>query len=130
MTRINLIPEDELTQKHLGGEYHEISRVFGLVRKSLDRPNPVVIPEYFTLGRGHVNFFYDKLGFIAERYIRLGLEIRYRAYIQGRTSSCDIRDALKIVLDARETIPEEWWGEYSPTPEAIQLSQERINETS
>ena len=35
MTRINVIPVDELVNKHLLAEYHEITRVFGLVKKSI-----------------------------------------------------------------------------------------------
>ena len=37
MTRINVVDPSELHNKHLMGELHEITRVYGLVRKAQDR---------------------------------------------------------------------------------------------
>ena len=130
MTRINVVPEDTLTNKHLSGEFHEISRVFNLVRKAIARPTPVVIPEHYTLGRGHVTFFYDKLSYISERYIRLALELSYRAWSTGRTTSVNIPQVLSIIEQARNDIPEVWWREYQPTQHAIDINRERLMERS
>ncbi len=130
MTRINVVPEDTLTNKHLSGEFHEISRVFNLVRKAIARDTPVVIPKYYLLGRGHVTFFYDKLGYISERYLRLGLELSYRAYSSGRVSSVNIAQVLNLIEQARNDIPDVWWGEYTPTQHAIDINRKRLRERS
>ena len=45
MTRINVVSPSELHNKHLLGELHEITRVFGLVRKAQDRK----INKYYSL---------------------------------------------------------------------------------
>ena len=37
MTRINVVPVEELTNKHLMAEYHEITRIFRLVREAQNR---------------------------------------------------------------------------------------------
>lgn len=57
MTRINLIPVEELTNKHLIAEKHEITRVFALAKNS--KPN-VKIPDTYRMGKGHVTFFIIK----------------------------------------------------------------------
>lgn len=35
MTRINIVPPEELTDQHLMREYQELPRILGLVRKAL-----------------------------------------------------------------------------------------------
>ena len=130
MTRINVVPEDTLTNKHLSGEFHEVVRVFNLVRKCIARgDNPHIPPEY-TLGKGHVLFFYNKLGYISERYLRLALELSYRAWSTGRTPSVNIPQVLSVIEQARNDIPEVWWGEYQPTQAAIDINRQRLRERS
>lgn len=68
MTRINLVDPSELSTKHLVAEYREIVRVFDLARKSQYEMHKKKQPSAYTLGTGHVLFFYDKLKFISERY--------------------------------------------------------------
>lgn len=58
MTRVNCIPVQELTVKHLVAEYREIPRLFKLAR--ILKPNEFV--PLYTLGAGHCKLFYDKLG--------------------------------------------------------------------
>jgi deoxyribonuclease (pyrimidine dimer) len=61
MTRVNVIPVQELTKQHLVAEYREIMRVPGALKKSLQRKKPFCnseIPENYVLGKGHVKFFY------------------------------------------------------------------------
>ena len=125
MTRINVVPVEELTNKHLMGEYHEITRVFGLVKKAKARKinkynfhEKVNPPTEYTLGTGHVKFFYDKLGFILKRYHRLGDELASRGYNVQPLSE----NALTEGLDAF------WMGSYEPTPEALKINRERIQE--
>lgn len=76
MTRINsnLNPEI-LFDQHLMAEYRELPMVYGSLTRSL-RTQSVdkilsKIPRTFTLNKGHVTFFYDKLLFLEKRYERL-----------------------------------------------------------
>lgn len=132
MTRINVVPEQELSDKHLAGEYHEITRVFELVRKFTNRESgQLVIPPAYCLGKGHVTFFFTRLGYIASRYLRLALEMRYRAYQRGKESAVEVHIVLEIIQCARDSIPyERWWNDYDPTPEALALNRLRIADRS
>ena len=64
MTRINLVPPEELSDQHLVAEYREIFMVGSSLQRSLRPPNwektKESIPKKFTLNKGHVKFFYDK----------------------------------------------------------------------
>jgi hypothetical protein len=73
MTRINVgIKPKELPNKLLLAEHREIKRIPNMVRSG--RTNMQNIPTQFTLGTGHVKFFYSKLGYIKKRYIEIYLE--------------------------------------------------------
>lgn len=74
MTRINLVPPEELHRLHLIAEYRELPRVFSLAREGVE------IPETYTFGHGHVKFFYNKLWFITLRHRLLVLEMERRGY--------------------------------------------------
>ena len=72
MTRINLIPPNELTDQHLLAEHREIKRIPNIIlswKYSLDNQ-----PKEFTLWTGHVKFFYDKIQFLYFRYRSLYYE--------------------------------------------------------
>lgn len=130
MTRINVVPEQELSDQHLAGEYHEIARVFELARKASLKYDPALLPKTeYTLGKGHVQFFYDKLSFISSRYVRLALEMRYRSYKRQLVSGVDLRVVLEIIQSAHDAIPNPgWWNDYEPTPEALALNRLRLAE--
>lgn len=127
MTRINLVPVEELTQAHSFGEYKEILRVFGGTKKALQKyPNKWSfykaygdkIPTEYTMGTGHVLFFYDKLMFIAERYQQLCQWRKVRGYKYTELSIQELLDGLPdFVLQS-----------YTPTEDALQINRERIAE--
>jgi deoxyribonuclease (pyrimidine dimer) len=73
MTRINIIPVEELMDQHLVAEYREIFMVGSSLQRSLKSPNwhNVKIPDNFTLNQGHVKFFYDKGYYLENRYNEL-----------------------------------------------------------
>lgn len=80
MTRINgTISPKVLSDQHLLGEYKEILRVNGLAVKFSNRGGGK-LPERFTLGSGHVKFFFNKLGFIGKRFKLLCDEMVSRGY--------------------------------------------------
>lgn len=125
MTRINVVEPSELGNKHLMGEIHEITRVYGLVRKAQDRKinkynfrDKIKQPNEYTLGTGHVYFFYDKLAFITDRYYALNEEARKRNF---NVNPIDKQSLVQGIQD--------WWfGDYFPTPEAIEINRKRIQE--
>lgn len=125
MTRINVIAPEELNNKMLMGEIHEITRVYGLVRKAQERKinkynfkDKIKQPQAYTMGTGHVYWFYDKLGFITKRYYELNDEAKRRGY--------NVNPIDKNSLTAG--IQDWWFGEYKPTQEAIDINRKRIQD--
>jgi len=82
LTRINLVPPEELSDQHLVAEYREIFMVGSSLQRSLRSPNwkktKKSIPKKFTLNKGHVKFFYDKGKYLSERYDELIQEMKRR----------------------------------------------------
>lgn len=119
MTRINVIPVEELTQQHLLGEYKEIVRPFALVRKAVasNTMKNKVIPKTYRMNQGHVCFFYDKLGYVLDRYHQLTAEMIKRGYKPNPIKDED------LLVD----IPKGFMQQYIPTKEAIEINKERIN---
>lgn len=121
------MPVEELTQAHSFGEYKEILRVFGGTKKALQKyPNKWSfykaygdkIPAEYTMGTGHVLFFYDKLMFIAERYQQLCQWRKARGYKYTELSVQELLDGLPdFVLQS-----------YTPTESALRINRERIAE--
>lgn len=118
MTRINLVHPSTLHQKHLVAEYREIVRVFDLARKCQYELHKKKIPLKYTLGTGHVLFFYDKLKFISDRYDLLCVEMVNRGYTCNRVSKQELEQGIDKSL---------FWN-YVPTDEAIRINQERISD--
>jgi hypothetical protein len=89
MTRINLgVKPSELCNKHLLAEHREIKRIPNLIK--LGRYSLKNIPSKFTLGTGHVRFFYNKLLFLKNRYISLHKECIKRGFnVSDYSSSFD-----------------------------------------
>jgi deoxyribonuclease (pyrimidine dimer) len=119
MTRINCISPAELTQRHLIAEYRELPRVFALVRKAIargERPDDPRNPEEYTLGRGHLRFFYPRLGYLLARQALLIAEMKARGF-RAQYSSVD---------ELSCGISEPWLGAWKPTQSAITLNRARI----
>ena len=118
MTRINVIPVSELHPKHLVAEYKEITRVFGLARKAQFDivKGKRAIPSAYTLGKGHVLFFYNKLKFVADRYADLIQEMLARGYKPNPINPADLFADIPAAL----------CNGYQPTNEAISINRARI----
>lgn len=122
MTRINCVPPSELTREHLIAEYRELPRVFGMVYGAVERgatdPTIMDIPPTYRMGKGHMKFFADKLGYLVKRQKALIAEMRSRGY--------DPRfpDPEKLLVD----IPEVFHGDWEPDEEALRISRARIAE--
>jgi len=74
------------------------------------------IPAVFTLGKGHVKFFYDKLKFLKNRYEQIYHECTLRGY------------KMTYFGDAFNGLPEQLLNDYTPTDEAIEMIRKRIKE--
>ena len=81
MTRINsAIPVKCLTDEHLLAEHREIKRLPYCLKRSMQSGSVKHIPAKFTLGKGHVLFFLDKMKFILERYHEIRHELLNRGF--------------------------------------------------
>lgn len=121
MTRINLIPIDELERDFIRGEYKEIVRIFNLVKNAQRKgktPEDIDIPKQYKLGTGHVKFFYNKLLFIVERYESLSDTMLSFGY---KVNPINRKDLL-------EGIDNHWINGYTPSEEEIEISRQRIIE--
>jgi len=123
MTRINIVPVEELSTRHLVAEYREIARLPGNLQTSLSRKyKPFTfteIPSAYTLGTGHVKYFYNKMLFLEKRFEALVNEMLRRGY------NPTFRDSsIFKVDDAR------FYNDYIPTPEALEINRQRIAERS
>jgi len=115
MTRINVaIKPIELTDKHLMAEHREIKRIPNCVGKG--KYNMKGQPSEFTLGTGHVKFFYDKLGYLKTRYESLYAECIKRGF------------NVQYYGDAWNNVPNNLMGDYTPTNRDREIILERINE--
>lgn len=124
MTRINCIPPCELADKHLVAEYRELPRLYALVEKAVARgelPDDERNPEAYTMGQGHVRFFYSRLGYITTRYSALISEMIRRGFSPQHRSA-------PLALKYIELIPANWWRDWEPTPEAMETNRARIQE--
>tara|TARA_Y100001960_G_C14412865_1_gene699034 strand:- start:100 stop:510 length:411 start_codon:yes stop_codon:yes gene_type:complete len=83
MTRINIIPTNQLYDQHLIAEYREITMVPAALKRTLKSKSGLdknKIPKKFTLNKGHVYFFYDKGKYLYNRYHELITEMKNRGF--------------------------------------------------
>ena len=115
MTRINEgIPPIELANQHLIAEHREIKRIPNCIAKG--KYNMEGIPERFKLGTGHVKFFYNKLLYLKNRYIKLYEECIKRGF------------NVQNYINAWDNVPQELMNDYKVKANDIRIIRERINE--
>jgi|TARA_B110000444_G_scaffold243889_1_gene262797 deoxyribonuclease (pyrimidine dimer) len=119
LTRINIIPVEELTDQHLMAEYREMFMVGSALQKSLKSPNwdKNRIPKELTLGTGHVMFFYDKGQYLYKRYEQIRKELTKRNYKLDKTR------LFKVTQ-----FPTEYYNDWTPTDRDRAILRERIQE--
>ena len=119
MTRINVIPVEDLADQHLMAEYRELPMVNASLRRSFASKrgfNKNRIPKEYTLNSGHVTFFYDKGLFLYNRYNQLIQELRRRNY--------DI-DPDSRTIDW-SVFRQGYWNDWTPTNRNKFINVERI----
>ena len=118
MTRINsAISPKSLTDQHLLAELRELPRIFTAVLNRVNTNKKFNdIPSKFTLGSGHVKFFYNKCKFLDERHKSLRQE-----YFERYNKEYNF-DYLRI-----SGIPDYLYGDHIPTPEEKNLLVDRIS---
>ncbi len=101
-----------LTDQHLIAESVEITMITG----SLKQHNFKIkseIPSKFSLGKGHVNFFKNKL-----LYLKTRLELV--------NSHLDARGIKHSTVINQEDYPSELWNDWTPTMEDSKIVRDRI----
>lgn len=122
MTRVNLVSPYSLADQHLMAEFRELKMVPAALLRSLKtRSEDAIhdsIPDTFTLNRGHVLFFMDKMRYLRSRYKAIEKELRERGYnIQKRNSR-----KLFITQVPKSFTVTEW----EPSVSDVKVSVERI----
>ena len=120
MTRVNIVPVNEMTDQHLMAEYREIKHIPKMLERSLHTRDVekilTEIPEKYKLNTGHVKFFYNKLDFLKKRHIRVRDELLKRNY------------KLSSHIVETEGFPSELYNDYFPTTEEENTNWERIKQ--
>jgi deoxyribonuclease (pyrimidine dimer) len=115
MTRISVgIKASELCDQHLRKERIEILRIPNAIKSG----KAVIkdIPTKFSLGEGHVKFFYDKLLYLHKRYDALTTECINRGFVTTDYSS------------AFRGLPNKLYNDYTETLYDRKIVGERIKE--
>lgn len=98
MVRINLLNPTNLTDQHLIAEYNEILKLVGHIKKHPKINNP---PKKYCLGKGHINFFKDKLKYLKLRHKKIIKEMKNRKF--------EPKKEIKI-----QNFPKEYKNNYKP----------------
>lgn len=121
MTRINLVPPQELMDQHLFAEFREIKMIPPSLQRSINSRGVEgvlqIIPNEFTLNKGHVTFFYDKGVYLRKRYKLLKKELRKRGINYNRESVFDPNGIMEADC---------WSNNYIPTIRALKIIRKRI----
>ncbi len=116
MVRINLLNPNSLSDQHLIAEYNEILMLIGFIQK-FPLLELTIIPKNYTLGKGHINFFKNKLTYIKNRHEQIKKEMLKRKFKPTKT--------LKL---NHKSLTNKHKNNYKPTQEAKQLIKQRIKQ--
>lgn len=116
MTRINVIPVEELSDQHLIAEYRELPRII--------KQEHIYVgdaPDKYVLGKGHIKWAIKHGNFCMYRYYLLCEEMKYR----GFKVNYSYEDLDKLATDNQIRL---YTQNYWPTDDDIELSRNRIKE--
>jgi len=89
------------------------------LQRSLKRKKPFTkteIPKVYKLNEGHVKFFYDKGMFLDKRFTKIREELLKRGYNINKDKDFN-----------REDFPAEFYNDWKPTEQEIEINKERID---
>lgn len=121
MTRVNLVPVEELMDQHLVAEYRELTMVPASLNRSIHSKagfDVNRIGSTYRLGSGHVYFFYNKGKFLNDRYSMLVKEMHRR----GMNPDPNRKFPAQVFID------NDLYGDFIPNEYEISLSRERLQE--
>lgn len=116
MTRVNIIDPVLLTDQHLVAERLEITWVVKSAKRSLNSKKGLSVNPKFTMGKGHVSFFHNKLGYIRDRFDLITKEM----IIRGMNP--------KMPWPDDSWVPSSMKVPYSPTDEDYSIIKDRIKQ--
>lgn len=114
MTRINLIPVEELSDQHLIAEYKELPRC---IKQNI---NILDAPRNYTLGKGHMKWARRNWNFLLARYSLICDEMDYRGF-HRKYSVKDLYDYFHSHYKFEEIV-------YVPSIVDLEISRNRIKE--
>ena len=117
MVRVNIIDPILLLDQHLLAEWNEIQMLFGTIVK---HPNISWQPQKYKLGKGHINFFKDKVLYLFSRLQRLYKEIVRRDY--------NVKNPNEIMDFYSPNIDRNFFNNWTPDTEDFDIIKERIFE--
>ncbi len=119
MTRINIIPVQELFDQHLIAEYREITMVPAALNRTINSKAGLKVSKInktFTLNKGHVYFFYNKGKYLHQRYKELIKEMQARGF----------RPNPKRKFPTTIFIENNLYNNWEPSIEDFKIIRERI----
>lgn len=119
MTRVNIIPVEELHDQHLIAEYRELTMVPAALNRTLKSKkglDKTKIPENYTLNQGHVYFFYNKGKYLDKRYNQIVKEMQNRGF------SPDFKRKFPKNIFIENNLYKDW----KPTIKDLEIIRKRI----
>ena len=119
MTRINIIPVEELHDQHHIAEYREITMVPAALNRTLKSKtglDKTKISRNYTLNKGHVYFFYDKGEYLDKRYNQITQEMKRRGF------QPDIKRKFPKDIFIKNNLYNDW----TPTIKDLEIIRQRI----
>ena len=115
MTRINVVPVEELSDQWLIAEYRELPRV---IKQKIDISDA---PEKYCLGKGHMKWARKHWRFIFDRLYYIKEEMKNR----GFKPNFDVEGLFKYGKKIPVSLEDCW---YFPTTIDFKLNQQRLIE--
>lgn len=118
--RSNLIFPHFLTDQHLMAERRELRMIPPLLKKRIEtgKHGTLDIPKRFTLGKGHMLFWLDKMLYLSKRHAALTEEMGRRGFKPDHSLTFDMEYAIMTSMD----------NDWTPLPEDYDIIVTRLRE--
>jgi len=119
MTRVNIIPPQDLMNQHLMAEFREIRHVGPSLKRTINSKsgfNYSNIPKKYTLNKCHITFFYNKGLYLYRRFNEIKCELIHRKFNINVDSTFNL-----------DLFPINCRKDWIPTNFDIDINVERIN---